>query len=138
MSVSCGFAHTACTAAIRPRGSLVRKCMGCQKKFSIIQVRNLCKLGKNVSLREILKGLNSTNFFEILNSNTKFGKDSVHQLKIAFKRLNFVRKTFLICWENCPPKTLPSLDFKNLNFKDFWFILHYKYPINQKRFTLSG
>ncbi|CAB3977730.1 ultraviolet-B receptor UVR8-like [Paramuricea clavata] len=42
MSVSCGSAHTACTAAIRPRGSLVRKCMGCQKKFSIIQARCHC------------------------------------------------------------------------------------------------
>lgn len=41
MSVSCGFTHTACTAAIRSTGSFVKKCMGCKKKFSIIQVINL-------------------------------------------------------------------------------------------------
>ena len=41
LSVSCGYTHTACTAAIRPTGSFVKKCMGCKKKFSIIQVINL-------------------------------------------------------------------------------------------------
>ncbi|XP_028405299.1 ultraviolet-B receptor UVR8-like [Dendronephthya gigantea] len=41
-SVSCGFAHSACTAAIRSERSLVKKCMACLKKFSIIQNRCRC------------------------------------------------------------------------------------------------
>jgi hypothetical protein len=45
-------------------------------------------------LRGVFKGLNSP-FSEILNKNTKPDKVSVHQLKITFEPLNFVRKAFL-------------------------------------------
>lgn len=33
LTVSCGAYHTACTAEIRPPGSLVRNCMGCLRRF---------------------------------------------------------------------------------------------------------
>ena len=39
-------------------------------------------------------GLDSTKFLEILHSNKTPNKFSNHQLKIAFKHLNFVRKPF--------------------------------------------
>ena len=52
------------------------------------------------SILNVLKGLDSTKFFEILHSNktpnfqTNTNKFSNHQLKIAFKHPNFVRKPF--------------------------------------------
>ena len=42
----------------------------------------------------VLKGLDSTKFLEILHSNKTPNKFSNHQLKIAFKHPNFVREPF--------------------------------------------
>ena len=44
--------------------------------------------------QDLLKGLDSTKFLEILHSNKTPNKFSNHQLKIAFKHPNFVRKPF--------------------------------------------
>ena len=44
--------------------------------------------------QDILKGLDSTKFLEILHSNKKPNKFSNHQLKIAFKHPHFVRNLF--------------------------------------------
>ena len=44
--------------------------------------------------QDVLKGLDSTKFLEILHSNSKPNKFSNRQLKIAFKRPNFVRELF--------------------------------------------
>ena len=43
---------------------------------------------------DVLKGLHSTKFLEILHSNKTPNKFSNHQLKIAFKHPNFVREPF--------------------------------------------
>ncbi|XP_046846894.1 ultraviolet-B receptor UVR8-like [Xenia sp. Carnegie-2017] len=43
LTVSCGAYHTACTAEIRPPGSLVRNCMGCLRRFPrIMPARCTC------------------------------------------------------------------------------------------------
>ena len=44
--------------------------------------------------QDVLKGLDSTKFLEILHSNKTPNKFSNHQLKIVFKHPNFVRKPF--------------------------------------------
>ena len=44
--------------------------------------------------QDVLKGLDSTKFLEILHSNKKPNKFSNRELKIAFKRPNFVRELF--------------------------------------------
>ena len=44
--------------------------------------------------QDVLKGLDSTKFLEILHSNKKPNKFSNRQLKIAFKHPNFVRELF--------------------------------------------
>ena len=44
--------------------------------------------------QDVLKGLDSTKFLEILHSNKTPDKFSNHQLKIAFKHPNFVRELF--------------------------------------------
>ena len=66
--------------------------------------RHLIKIGlflrksiliwKNINSQDVLKGLDSTKFLEILHSNKTRNKFSNHQLKIAFKHPNFVRKPF--------------------------------------------
>ena len=77
---------------------------------------------KNTNSQDVLKGLDSTKFLEILKSNKKFSTD---QLKITFKHQNFVREPFQIC-----SKIRIPLDLKHLNFRIFSFILHHKYPNN--------
>ena len=49
---------------------------------------------ENINSQDVLKGLDSTKFLEILHSNKTPNKFSNHQLKIAFKHLNFVREAF--------------------------------------------
>ena len=49
---------------------------------------------KNINSQDVLKGLDSTKFLEILRSNKTPNKFSNRQLKIAFKHPNFVRKPF--------------------------------------------
>ena len=44
--------------------------------------------------QDVLKGLYSIKFLEILRSNKKPNKFSNRQLKIAFKHRNFVRELF--------------------------------------------
>ena len=75
--------------------------------------------------RDVLTGLNSIKFLEILNSNKTPNIFSTYQLKITFKPLNFVRKPFLMCFKIRTP-----LGLKHLNFRIFSFILHRKYPSN--------
>ena len=49
---------------------------------------------ENTNSQNVLKGLDSTKFLEIWYSNETPNKFSNHQLKIAFKHPNFVRKPF--------------------------------------------
>ena len=71
-------------------------------------------------LQDVLKGLDSIKFLEILHSNK-----TPNKLKIAFKHPNFVRELFYNC-----AKIRNPLDSKHLNFRIFSFILHHKYPNN--------
>ena len=48
----------------------------------------------NINSQDVLKGLDSTKFLEILHSNKTPNKFSSYQLKIAFKHPNFVREPF--------------------------------------------
>ena len=54
----------------------------------------LILIWKNMNAQGVLKGLNLTKYFEILHSDETPNKFSNHQLKIAFKHPNFVRKPF--------------------------------------------
>ena len=79
---------------------------------------------------DVLNGLNSVKFLEIVNSNETPNIFSTYQLKITFKRLSFARKPFLMSFEIRTP-----LGLKHLNFRIFSFFLHRKYPtiyINNK------
>ena len=49
---------------------------------------------ENINSQDVLKGLDSPKFLEILHSNKTPNKFSNHQLKIAFKHPNFVRELF--------------------------------------------
>ena len=80
---------------------------------------------KNIRSHDVLNGLNSIKFLEILNSNKTPNIFCTYQLKIIFKPLNFVRKPFLMCFKIRTP-----LGLKHLNFRIFPFILHRKYPSN--------
>ena len=80
---------------------------------------------KNTNFQDVLKGLDSTKFLEILKSNKTPNKFSTEQLKITFRHQNFVHEPFQICLKIRIP-----LDLKHLNFKIISFILHHKYPNN--------
>ena len=80
---------------------------------------------KNTRSHDVLNGLNSIKFLEILNSNKAPNIFSTYQLKITSKPLNFVRKPFLMCFKISTP-----LGLKHLNFRIFSFIVHYKYSSN--------
>jgi hypothetical protein len=58
-------------------------------------------------------------------THNKFVVHLVHELKMRFKLLNFVRKLFL----DTPKKTPPLLS-KIYLYEKVLFILHYKYPNN--------
>ena len=57
-------------------------------------LRKSILIWKNMNSQDVLKGLDSTKFLEILHSNKKPNKFSSRQLKIAFKHPNFVRELF--------------------------------------------
>ena len=57
-------------------------------------LRKSILIWKNIHSQDVLKGLDSTKFLEILYSNKTPNKFSNHQLKIAFKHPNFVREPF--------------------------------------------
>ena len=57
-------------------------------------LRKSILIWKNTNSQDVLKGLDSTKFLEILHSNKIPNKFSNHQLKIAFKHPNFVRELF--------------------------------------------
>ena len=59
----------------------------------ILWIINVFEL-KLINSQDVLKGLESTKFLEILHSNKTPNKFSNRQLKIAFKHPNFVRKLF--------------------------------------------
>ena len=69
-------------------------------KRHLIKIRTFLKKidsyleSKNINSQDVLKGLDSTKFLEILHSNKTPNKFSNHQLKIAFKHPNFVREPF--------------------------------------------
>ena len=69
-------------------------------KRHLIKIRTFLKklksilIWKNINSQDVLKGLDSIKFLEILHSNKTPNKFSNHQLKIAFKHPNFVRKPF--------------------------------------------
>ena len=99
-------------------------------KRHLIKIRTFLKkidswIWKNINLQDVLKGLDSTIFLEILHSNKTSNKFSNHQLKIAFNHPNFVHQPFQICLKIRTP-----LDSKHLNFRIFSSILHHKYPNN--------
>ena len=58
---------------------------------------------KNIYLQDILKGLDSTKFLEILHSNKTPNKFSNHHLKIAFQNPSFVREPFKFGRKYAPP-----------------------------------
>ena len=58
---------------------------------------------KNIRLSNVLNGLNSIKFLEILNSNKTPNILTTYKLKITFKHLNFARKPFLMCFKIRPP-----------------------------------
>ena len=59
-----------------------------------IFLRKSILIWKNKNLQDVLKGLDSTKFLEILHSNKTPNKSSNHQLRIAFKHPDFVREPF--------------------------------------------
>ena len=69
-------------------------------KRHLIKIRTFLKelksilIWKNINSQDVLNGLESTKFLEILHSNKTPNKCSNHQLKIAFKHPNFVRELF--------------------------------------------
>ena len=63
------------------------------KKLELF-LRKSILIWKNINSQDVLKGLDSTKFLEILHSNKTPNKFSNHPLKIAFKHPNFVRKPF--------------------------------------------
>ena len=63
----------------------------------MIKIRTFLK--KNS--QDVLQGLDSTKFLEILHSNKTPNKFSNRQLKIAFKHPNFVHFKFV--WKKHPP-----------------------------------
>ena len=54
----------------------------------------LVLIWKTINSQDVLKGLDSTKFLEILKSNKTPKKFSTEQLKITFKHQNFVREPF--------------------------------------------
>ena len=63
-------------------------------KRHLIKLRKSILIWKNIDSQDVLKGLESTKFLEILHSNKTANKFSNCQLKIAFKHPNFVREPF--------------------------------------------
>ena len=64
-------------------------------KRHLIKIRTfLKKIGSFLEIQFRLKGLNSTEFLEILHTNRAPKKFSSSQLKITFKHPNFVRDPF--------------------------------------------
>ena len=100
-----------------PKGHLIEIGTFLQKKRFLLR--------KNIRSHDVLNGLNSIKFLEILNSNKTPDKFSIYQVRITFKHLSFVRKAFLMCFRIHTP-----LGLKHLNFRIFSFILHRKYPSN--------
>ena len=49
---------------------------------------------ENINLQDVLKGLDSTKFLEILHGNKTPNKFSNRHAKIAFMHSNFVREPF--------------------------------------------
>ena len=77
--------------------------------------RKMTLIEKNIRLHDVLNGINSIKFLEILNSKKTPNIFSTYQLKITFKHLNFARKPFFNVFQNMHT---PG------------FILHRKYPSN--------
>ena len=63
------------------------------KTFLIKKLKSI-PIWKNINSQDVLKGLDSTKFLEILHSNKTPNKFSNRQLKIVFKHSNFVREPF--------------------------------------------
>ena len=67
-------------------------------KRHLIEIKTFRKksilIWKNINLQDILKGVDTTKFLEILNSIKKPYKFSTDQLKITFKHPNFVCELF--------------------------------------------
>ena len=58
-------------------------------------LRKSILIRKNINLQDVLKGLDSTKFLEILHSNKTPNKVSNRQLKIAFKHPNLCASHFI-------------------------------------------
>ena len=94
-------------------------------KRHLIKIRTF--LTKNYSYLEKykLKGLDSTKFLEILNSNKTPNKFLAYQLEITLSIQILCASHF-----KSVRKYAPSLHLKHLKFRIFSFILHHKYPNN--------
>ena len=57
-------------------------------------LRKSILIRKNINSQDVLKGLDSTKFLEILHSSKTPNTFLNHPLKIAFKHPNFVREPF--------------------------------------------
>ena len=112
------------------KGHLIKIGTSLQKKTILIE--------KNIRSHDVLSGLNSIKFLEILNSNKTLNTFSTYQFKITFKHLNCTHeKPFLMCLKIRTP-----LGLKHFNFRIFSVILHRKYPskvylFNKKLHTSS-
>ena len=76
-------------------------------KRHLIKIRTFLKkidsYLENTNSQDVLKGLDSTKFLEILHSNKTPNKFSNHQLKIAFKHQNLCAQAILNLSENTHP-----------------------------------
>ena len=88
--------------------------------------RKIILIEKNIRSHNVLNGLNSVKFLEIVNSNKTPNIFSTYQLKIIFKHLSFARKPFLMFEIRTP------LGLKHLNFRIFSFF----YTVSTQQFTL--
>ena len=82
----------------------------------LLNLHSTILIEKNIRSHDVLNGLKSTKFLEILNSNKTPYKFSIYQVRITFKHLSFVRKAFLMCFRIRTP-----LGLKHLNFRKFSF-----------------
>ena len=88
-----------------PKGHLIKIGIFLQKTILI---------EKNTCLHDVLNGLNSIKFLEILNSNKKPNIFCTYQLKITFKPLNFVRKPFFNVFQNTHTPGFETFKFQNI------------------------
>ena len=86
--------HTALNSYLEKYNSYLEKDSYLEKYKRFLETFLEILIWKNINSRDVLKGLDSAKFFEILQSNETPNKLSNHQLRIVFKHPNFVREPF--------------------------------------------